>query len=97
MEYALGTSDREPGPGEAFDLARTTGGSLILTYPWNPAADDVSIAIESSPDLEHWDTTNPWTATAREAPTGGPVRVTVTSQPGMARHQFVRLRVTTRG
>ncbi|NIP93863.1 MAG: hypothetical protein GWO24_10575, partial [Akkermansiaceae bacterium] len=33
MEYALGTSDREPGPGEAFDLARTTGGSLILTYP----------------------------------------------------------------
>ncbi|MDG2125394.1 MAG: lamin tail domain-containing protein [Verrucomicrobiales bacterium] len=56
LEYALGLSDQVPDPSPLTFTA-----DLILTFPPNPAADDILLTTESSTGLTTW-----------QAGTGGP-------------------------
>jgi hypothetical protein len=101
VEYALGLDPRSVQPSP-LAIAATSAGITSLTLPRNAAVHDVTILVEVSADLEHYDTLArsdaglPFVAalagyTIAEAQNGA--SVTITTIAPSASPRFYRLRV----
>ena len=87
LEYALGSSDSEPGTSKlifAFD-----GSKMVLTFPRNPLASDILYTVEVSADLVTW------SADAVLESQDATTATYVFEPAGEIRH-FIRLRVEQR-
>ena len=97
LEYALGSDDLSFDAAPAFEIVRVPGGTWALRYPVDPAAEDVSLTLEFSPDLQNWGTAPPnWPLPGRENLADGRILVTIGILPGAPPKGHVRLRVTLR-
>jgi len=56
MEYALGSSDSTPDLSRLPSATLTPDGFMEFTFTRNPAAEDATLVIESSPNLQSWTT-----------------------------------------
>ncbi len=93
LEYAFGTSDTEPGVCPVT-FSVDASGNLILSYPRNLAADDVSFVIETSEDLKNWSPSGDIYVLESETPLGdGTSLMEWRAVPTGAPLSFVRLRV----
>lgn len=92
VEYALNSDPWASVPGHQ-PTPRTGGGALKLTYRLNPAATDITVVLESSPDLTNW---LPATATLTTLSDDGTTRVIEATQPLLPTTErlYLRLHVT---
>ena len=93
LEYAFGTSDAEAGVS-SVTFSVDASGNLVLSYPRNLAADDVSFVIETSEDLKTWSSSGDSYVLESETPLGdGTSLMEWHAAPTGDPRSFVRLRV----
>jgi hypothetical protein len=92
VEYALNSDPWTYVPGHQ-PTPRTEGDALKLTYRLNSAATDITVVLQSSPDLTNW---LPATATLTTLSDDGTTRVIEATQPLLptTEHLYLRLFVT---
>ena len=95
MEYALGLPPKDPATTN-HPYASLLGGHLTLTYTRAKAAVDVSLVIEQSNDLVHWQSGPGFIQQASWVDEGPIQRITVqlTTPVAGAAAGYLRLRVT---
>ncbi len=92
VEYALNSDPWTSIPGHQ-PTPRTEGNALTLTYRLNSAATDITVILQTSPDLDNW---VPATATLTTFSDDGITRVIQATQPILPTtgHLYLRLHVT---
>lgn len=90
VEYAL-ASNPNASVGAHLPVSENNGATITLTYRLNLDATDVTVQLESSPDMVNWANAP---ATLSTVSDDGHVRVIAATVPATAGRRFLRLNVT---
>jgi hypothetical protein len=95
MEYALGSSDSTPDLSRLPSATLTPDGFMEFTFTRNPAAEDATLVIESSPALQSW-STGGFAIVSESARPDGSLTVTARSLTPATGSLYARLKAALR-